>query len=283
MAPPKPDQPALIPENVLKRKNDLDALQRKRLAMAEVREKQPAKRTKGSSSRIHILKPETILAKARNRRNHIRRVKRIQKHGMLKRAANKPVFSTKMVENPTGEGASTATVQYKSNSFGAKMVFCIRIRNNDSIPKTVQRILENNRMRQVHDGVFLKYDDEMRRQLHLAEPWVVYGIPTASAVKELIERRGHARIHGERIPLSDNTIIENALQEYGILCVDDLVQALMTVDEASFEQLQKFLWPFRMGDFITRYERTVLKLKTHGKGQYGDRGEAIQELIAQVL
>lgn len=289
MAPPKPDQPALIPENVLKRKNDLDALHRKQLALEEVRGTAFSKRrgTKPKGS-VTIIKPETILAKARNRRNHIRRVKRVQKHGMLKRAVNKAVFATKVVVNDITKDETT--VSYQANSFGAKMVFCIRIRNNDCIPKSIKRILDMNGLRNLHDGVFLKYDDEMRRQLHLAEPWIVYGRPTATAVKELLERRGHAKIKGERIPLSDNTVVEGALQQHGLLCVDDLVHALTTTtttvvddndEDATFGIVTKFLWPFRLADSKTRFERTVLKLKD-GK-DYGDKGDAIQEYIAQVL
>jgi hypothetical protein len=38
--------------------------------------------------------------------------------------------------------------------------------------------------------------------LHLTEPWIVYGRPTAAAVKELNEQRGQAKIKGERIPFS---------------------------------------------------------------------------------
>jgi large subunit ribosomal protein L7e len=284
MAPPKPDQPALIPENVLKRKNDLDALHRKRLALEEVRGSKRTKPKSGAAA-VAIIKPETILAKARNRRNNIRRVKRVQAKGMQKRAANKVVHATKVVHAGTPD---ESIVPYKANSFDAKMVFCIRIRNNDCIPKQVKHILDTNGLRHLHDGVFLRYDnDVLRRQLHLCEPWIVYGPPTAAAVKELLERRGYAKIKGERIALSDNTVVETALQNH---VLTNGGGGGNTVDndngdnkEATrlFDIVKKFLWPFRLADTKTKFERTVLKLKD-GK-DYGDKGEAIQEYIAQVL
>lgn len=272
MAPPKPGQPALIPENVLKRKNDLDELARKRAANEELRPKKKAK-----SAALSVIKPETILAKARNRRNHGRRVKRVEKKGMQKRASNKPEFAEKQVD----ADEETAAVRYQSNSVGAKMVFCIRIRNNDCIPKEALRILQKFRLQNLHDGVFLPYTEANRKALHVVEPWVVYGPPKASAVKDLIERRGHCKVKGERIPLSDNIIIEETLgEDHNILCVEDLVHSLTTVDE-SFPVVQKFLWPFRLADSKSRYERNILKAKDGT--EYGDRGEAIHEYIQLVL
>jgi hypothetical protein len=43
----------------------------------------------------------------------------------------------------------------------------------------------------------------------------------------------------------------------------------------------KFLWPFKLVDTKTRFERGTLKLKD-GK-DYGDRGEAINDYIMEVL
>jgi large subunit ribosomal protein L7e len=101
---------------------------------------------------------------------------------------------------------------------------------------------------------------------------------------ELIERRGHAKIKGERIPLLENTVVEEALQQHGILYFDDLLHKSTTVidDEdaaATFGIVQKFVWPPRLAEFKTRFEHTVLK---DGK-DYSNKGKAIQEYIAQVL
>jgi hypothetical protein len=55
--------------------------------------------------------------------------------------------------------------------------------------------------------------------------------------------------------VSDNTVLEGALQQHGLLCVDDLVHALTTIvdDEdaaATFGIVQKFLWPFRLAERV---------------------------------
>lgn len=262
--------PPLVPESVLKQRHDLDDLARKRQAQHELH---PPKNSQKKKRGFYVIKPEVILAKARNRHNNEKRFLRIKNKGMQKRAQNKKVFSKKEVDGKE--------VRYQSNSFGAKLVFVIRIRNNHAIPTQVKRILSQYRLYGPNQGVFVQYNEEARRRLHLVEPWVVYGPPSTAAVKDLIERRGYAQIKNERVPLSDNTVIEGVLGEkHNILCVEDLVCAL-TEARDQFEVASKFIYPFRLSDSKTAFERKVLKL-TDGK-EYGDRGEEIEDYIQLVL
>lgn len=38
------------------------------------------------------------------------------------------------------------------------------------------------------------------------------------AIKELVYKRGYAKVDGQRIPISDNSIIEQKLGKHGIIC-----------------------------------------------------------------
>jgi len=117
--------------------------------------------------------------------------------------------------------------------------------------------------------------------LHLVEPWVVYGPPSRSIVADLIERRGFGTVNNERVPLSDNTVIEDSLgEDCNIVCKEDLVHEISTVGE-SFEKAAMFLWPFKLTDIKSKFQRRTLKMKD-GK-DYGDKGEAISEYIQNVL
>jgi len=275
---------SLVPESVLKRSHDLDELNRKRAAKLELsnannKNKQQRKK-KGA---VYVLKPETILARARSRRNHEIRFKRVGRKGMQKRASNEKQMATKEVAAAIDGSDETTTteVSYQSNSVGANLVFCVRIRDNVAIPRQIKQALLRLRLQNVHEGVFVRYDDENRRLLHLVEPWVAYGPPSSKSVQDLIERRGHAQIDGERVPLSDNTVIETALgEEHNLLCVEDLVHALINPGD-DFDVASKFLWPFRLADSKTHFERQTLHLKD-GK-EYGDLGERIEEYIQKVL
>eukprot|EP00536_Pseudo-nitzschia_multiseries_P004694 jgi/Psemu1/253837/estExt_Genewise1Plus.C_790084 len=246
MAPIKDEHKdlALVPESVLKRRHDLDDLRRKKAAQEE---KQSSKR-KGT----YVRKPATFLAKAKQRRHE-------QIHD-----------------------EQTQVIQYKSNSVGSPYVFVIRIREDAGHPpRCVRNILTQLRLKEPNTGVFVRYTDITKRHLHLVEPWIVYGKPSDGLVGDLMERKSFGTVRGEKVPLSDNTIIENALgNEHGMICMEDLVHELTTVGK-SFEAVANFLRPFPLSATRSRFEKNLLLLK-QGK-DYGDQGDEIDEYIKQML
>lgn len=103
--------------------------------------------------------------------------------------------------------------------------------------------------------------------LRLVEPYVTYGYvicrrwcemsfiippspfsePNLKTVRELIYKRGYGKVNRQRVPLSNNSVIENALGKYDILCVEDLVHEIFTVGP-NFKQVRPtwshFMEPF---------------------------------------
>lgn len=306
----------LVPEVTLKKRHDLDALARKRAAALEgatdsqKRRRQHQQRGSGGGGgrqlpngkkAVYVMKPETLISRARSRRNHAIRMNRVLRKGMQKRASNKPIMATKEVVDPN-DPSQVVQVPYQANSVGTKhCVFVIRIRDNEGLPRSTRMVLKELRLNHKHDGVFVSYDDETRKKLHLIEPWVIYGIPSSAVVTDLITRRGFGtclastasdnnnnntkdkstKNNNERIPLSDNLMVEQALGEtHGLICVKDLIHEIYHVGPA-FAAAAQFLWPFRLGDSKSEFQRKVLRLKD-GK-QYGDQGEAMDDFIQQVL
>lgn len=266
----------LVPETILKRRHHLDELKAKRAA--NELSKGNRKVFSKSKKAIYVKKAETFLAQARTRKNHDIRFKRVIKKGMQARASNKKVVSTKTLhDDTTGEETN---VTYQSNSVGSKMIFCIRIRDNVGMSGRIRKVLYKLRLKNIHDGVFLPYDEETRKLLHLVEPWVLYGVPSKGMVEDLIRRRGYGRVSGKRTPLSDNLVIEGALGEEGIICVQDLVHELNAAGN-SFAAATAFLWPFQLSAPKSRFETQKLNDK-EGK-EYGDKGEEIDEYIKIML
>ena len=226
---------------------------------------------------------------AKNRRNEIARYRRVKKKGMMKRASNKPVYKTKEIEIvPNDNEASddeqptTRVYEYQANSVGSPLVFAIRIREDaGKLPKLVFEILTQLRLKQANTGVFLKYDEITRRHLHLVEPWVIYGKPSEGMVKDLMERKSFGKIKGEKVPLSDNTILERELgAAHGIICMEDMIHELTTVGDA-FDAVTKFLVPFPLSAARSKFEKEKLMLK-QGK-DYGDKGAEIDNYIKMML
>ena len=56
----------------------------------------------------------------------------------------------------------------------------------------------------------------MRRKKKVICPYIVFRYPNLKSVRELIYKRGHGKVQGRRIPLTDNNIIEGVL---GSSCV----------------------------------------------------------------
>ena len=114
--------------------------------------------------------------------------------------------------------------------------------------------------------------------LRLVEPYITYGCgptpsqsmgkyidfsyrePNLKSVRELIYKRGYGKVNKQRIPLSNNAVIESSLGQYDILCVEDLVHEIFTAGP-NFKQVctsdlrpvsnpdmhpqaSNFLWPY---------------------------------------
>jgi large subunit ribosomal protein L7e len=268
----------LVPEAILKRRHDLDEVKLRSSACAIVKGK-----TKRFSSQkaIYVKKPETILARARSRRNSQTRYRRVMEKGMQKRASNKSVMGKKLLEI---DEISLKEICFQANSVGAPFVCVIRIRDDCSgTPSEVQRALSRLRLRNLHDGVFVRYDTSHRKLLHLVEPYVVYGQPSNATVHDLLQRRGFGKLDGKRVALSNNTIIEEAFAETtGLLCVEDLVHELCSVGE-HFKKVSTFLWPFRLSHPKSKFEQEKLNGNQMKQEDYGDKGQTIDEVIAAML
>lgn len=274
---PSKSELALVPEALLKKRHNLDDMARKRAASQKPNRDRKMIQTKKGKANMYVKKPETFISHARSRKNNEIRYKRVQKKGMQKRASDKKEEAVKELE---GEEGDEMEIKYQSNSVGANLVFCVRTRDHIGAPRQVKKALSRLRLRNIHEGVFVRYDESHRKLLHLVEPFVVYGRPNKGVIRDLIERRGYGKVDGSRVPLSDNTVVEDALGDVNIICVDDLVHELDTVGP-NFGKAAGFLWPFRLADSKTEFERRTLKMKD-GK-DYGDKGEGVNEYIKQVL
>jgi large subunit ribosomal protein L7e len=61
--------------------------------------------------------------------------------------------------------------------------------------------------------------------------------PNLKTVRELIYKRGYGKVNRQRVPLSNNSVIENSLGKYDILSVEDLVHEIFTVGP-NFKQVR---------------------------------------------
>merc|ERR1719432_517238 len=127
----------------------------------------------------------------------------------------------------------------------AKLLFVIRIVSIIKLAPKPRKILQLLRLKQLHNGVFLKVNKPILNMLKAVQPYVAYGYPSLKTVRELIYKRGFGKVNKQRIPLSDNQIISDNLGKYGIHGMEDLVHEIYTVGP-NFKQASNFLWPFKL-------------------------------------
>ncbi|KAK9998677.1 hypothetical protein SO802_018280 [Lithocarpus litseifolius] len=161
----------------------------------------------------------------------------------------------------------------------AKLLFIIRIRGINAMHPKTRKILQLLRLRQIFNGVFLKVNKATVNMLQRVEPYVTYGYPNLKSVRELIYKRGYGKLNQQRTALTDNTIVEQALGKYGIICTEDLIHEIMTVGP-HFKQANNFLWPFKL-----KAPLGGLKKKRNHYVEGGDAGNReyfINELIRRM-
>ncbi|XP_057753202.1 60S ribosomal protein L7-3-like isoform X2 [Arachis stenosperma] len=161
----------------------------------------------------------------------------------------------------------------------AKLLFIIRIRGINAMHPKTRKILQLLRLGQIFNGVFLKVNKATLNMLHRIEPYVTYGYPSLKSVRELIYKRGYGKVDKQRIPLTENSIIEQALGKHGIICVEDLIHEIMTVG-TNFREANNFLWPFKLkaplGGLLKKRNNYV------EGGDAGNREAYINELIRRM-
>jgi len=160
-----------------------------------------------------------------------------------------------------------------------KVAFVIRIRGINRVSPKTTKILQLLRLRQIHNGVFVKLNKATLNMLRLVEPYITYGAPTQSTVSKLILKRGFGKIKGSRLPLS-NEIVERALGTSGLVCVEDLIHEIYTVGP-NFKAAANFLLPVKLSSPLGGYSQKRRHF-TEG-GEAGARDELINQLVARML
>ncbi|KAG6519275.1 hypothetical protein ZIOFF_022768 [Zingiber officinale] len=160
-----------------------------------------------------------------------------------------------------------------------KLLFIIRIRGINAMHPKTRKILQLLRLRQIFNGVFLKVNKATINMLRRVEPYVTYGYPNLKSVRELIYKRGYGKLNKQRIPFTDNSVIEQGLGKCNILCIEDLVHEIMTVGP-HFRQANNFLWPFKLKAPLGGLK----KKRNHyvEGGDAGNREDYINELIRRM-
>nr|XP_055119265.1 60S ribosomal protein L7-like 1 isoform X2 [Symphalangus syndactylus] len=159
------------------------------------------------------------------------------------------------------------------------LAFVVRIERIDGVSLLVQRTIARLRLKKIFSGVFVKVTPQNLKMLRIVEPYVTWGFPNLKSVRELILKRGQAKVKNKTIPLTDNTVIEEHLGKFGVICLEDVIHEIAFPGK-HFQEISWFLRPFHLSVARHATKNRVGFLKEMGTPGY--RGERINQLIRQL-
>ncbi|KAK9922986.1 hypothetical protein M0R45_031422 [Rubus argutus] len=213
-----------VPEIILKKRKSNEELALRRKEQLEQRKFQLKK-----NKQEYIKKPEDFVKEFR-----YREVDLVQMKHRLKR--KRPALAS---PNP-------------------QLLLVVRIQGKNDMHPAVRKNLYSLNLRKIFNAVFVRADEAMLEKLQRVEPYVTYGYPSLKNVRELIYKKGYAKIDKQRVPLTDNNLIEEALGK----------------------RQPVFLWPFA----LNKPEVGLKGVKARYKegGDTGNREDKINELISKM-
>jgi len=209
------------------------------------------------------------------------RVSRRAKRKQAFKSAEKYVHEYRKAENQLVRMRREAK---KSGDFfvdaQGKVALVVRIRGIIGVPPKQRKILQLLRLRQIHNATFVKLNKATITMLRLVEPYVAYGYPNLKTIRDLVYKRGFGKVNKQRVPISENAVIEGALGKHGIICVEDLIHEIYTVG-SHFKEAANFLWPFKLSSPVGGFKKKLIHFNEGGDA--GNRGSKIHALVARMV
>ncbi|XP_012529657.1 60S ribosomal protein L7 isoform X1 [Monomorium pharaonis] len=162
----------------------------------------------------------------------------------------------------------------------ARLAFVIRIRGVNQVAPKVRKVLQLFRLKQINNGIFVKLNKATINMLRIVEPYITWGYPNLKSVRELIYKRGFAKVNRQRVPITSNSIIEKKLSRSNIICTEDLIHEIFTVGP-KFKYASNFLWPFKLNTPNGGWRKKTNHYVEGG--DFGNREDKINELLRRMI
>jgi len=163
-----------------------------------------------------------------------------------------------------------------------KLCLVVRIRGIIGVSPKAKKVMQLFRLKQLHNATFVRLNEATVRMLRLIEPYVTYGYPSRATVQKLVYKRGFGKLNKQRVPIADNSVIEEGLGKVGICCTADLIHEIITCGP-NFKQANNFLWPFKLSNPKGGFSRKTKLLHFMEGGEAGSRGEEINKLVKKMI
>lgn len=236
------------------------------------KEPESLKKAKLTRDQVRARRAKTLLALKKRRKERTRLIfKRAEQYAHEYKQAERKAIREKRVAKQHGnfyvEGEP-------------KLAFVVRIRGINGLHPRPRKILQLLRLRQINNGVFIRLNKATLSMLRLVDPYVSWGYPNLKSIRDLVYKRGYAKVNGQRIRIQSNDTIDQSLGSKGLVCVEDLVHELYTVGK-NFKSATTFLWPFKLsspnGGWRDKGRHFV------DGGDFGNRENRMNQLLRKMI
>merc|ERR1719152_334572 len=144
-----------------------------------------------------------------------------------------------------------------------KVLLVVRVKGINKVAPKSKLILRLLRLRQIHNAAFVKVNKASLSMLNKVSPYITWGVPNRKTIR-----------------LSDNFIVEQALGKMGVICMEDIVNEILTCGP-NFKQVNNFLWPFKLNTPKGGY---TYRTKSYlNGGVTGDREAYINQWVRMMM
>merc|ERR1711881_332711 len=160
-----------------------------------------------------------------------------------------------------------------------KLALVIRIRGINQLSPKPKKTLQLLRLRQIGNAVFIRLNKASIQMLRICDPFIAWGYPTQSTIKNMIYKRGAVKINGQRIKIANNAVVEKSMGSMGVNCIEDLVHEIYTVGDI-FKTVNNNLYPVKLSCPRGGWN----KITNHfiEGGDFGNREQYINDLVKKM-
>mgnify|MGYP002384189004 CR=1 FL=1 len=159
---------------------------------------------------------------------------------------------------------------------GTPVLVAVRVPSRYGLSPKVQVILNKLGLRTENMLSFIPLTPLNTAMMQIVDQHITWGVPTHRMLSDLITKRGFAKVNGGRVALSNNTMIEAALGQFGVICLEDIVHEIFTAGP-NMARVVSYLWPFRLNSPPGGWKE--VRTSYAKGGALGDRKGDINKLI----
>jgi len=225
-------------------------------------------------ARYSKLAAANTAARAENKRNNV-----VKRREIIKRArayANEYSNDQKALQNNLKAAKAHGNFFVEDQP---RLAVVTRIRGIHQLSPKPKKILQLLRLRQIGNTTFVRMNKATINMLRIADPFIAWGYPSQETIKKMLYKRGAGITNGQRLKLTDNSIVEKGLGQYGITCIEDLIHEIYTVGP-NFKQANNWLAPIKLST-PTGGWRKITNHFIEG-GDFGNREQYINALIKKM-